>query len=94
MSFFTSLNLVIFGLKHIYTGCLVNLTPPTILPRSFLNVSVVSVKFFMHDIGCKPQMQFCHIIQRLNLNSFSTKAYRHWVSYERNSSYNFTWIFF
>ena len=35
LPFSTSLNLVILGLKHIYSGYLVNPTPPTILPGSF-----------------------------------------------------------
>ena len=29
------MNLVILGLKHIYTGYLVNANPPTVLPGSF-----------------------------------------------------------
>ena len=54
--FFTSLNLVIFSLKHIDAGHLVNPTPPTILHGSFLIFAGVlsSLKLCM-AFGCNPQ---------------------------------------
>ena len=46
--FFRSLNFVIFWLNFYHipvdTGCLVDATPPTILPGSFLNFAGVFVK--------------------------------------------------
>ena len=40
-------------------------------------------------IGCNSQFKFCYTFRSLNLISFYQK-----VSCERNSSHNFTWIFF
>ena len=42
--------------------------------------------------GCNPQIQFCYIFRSLNLISFY-QSIMHWVSCERTSSYNFTWVF-
>ena len=49
----------------------------------------------VHKVWLKSSDYFCHFFRSLNLvifGSTSTKAYRHWVSCERNSSYNFSWI--
>ena len=46
--------------------------------------------------GCNPQINLCHFFCTSNLNFFgltSTKAYFHWVTCERNFSYNFSQIF-
>ena len=43
-------------------------------------------------ISCNPQINSCYLLRSLNLVIFglnSTKACRHWVSCECNSSYNF-----
>ena len=80
--------------KHIDFVYLVNATPPTILPGSFSKLcscSCQGLKMCM-TFGPNPQTNSCNIFRSLNLVYFglnSTEAYRHWVSCELNSSYNF-----
>ena len=93
-----SLNLVIFGststkaYRH-WVSC----------ERNYYSFSFVLLKLYRclcqglkmcMMFGCNPQINFCHFSHSLNLvifESTSTKAYRHWVSCERNY-YSFSFV--
>ena len=72
-----------------------NATPHTVLAWSFWDFAGVFVKVWRCAWGLAViiRLIFCHFFCSLNLvifGSTSTEAYSHWLSCERNSSYNVT----
>ena len=78
--------------KHIDPGYLVNATTPTILKlcRCFYQGVNICMTFC-----CNPKVNFCHIFHSCNMVNLGQLLPKlHWVSCERNFSYNYTCICF
>ena len=90
-----SSNLVIFGLKA-FRHCVSYKRNSS---YSFNQIFLKHCRSFCQGLkmcmifGCNPQINFYHVIRSSNLVIFGLKAFRHCVSYKRNSSYSFNQIF-